>query len=186
MGGGGVQRVAAMRSSAALGGGGQGRPLAARQAAHLTVLRARLVHEGAVKAGPHGRRGGGHGGATHGAVALRAGGLAANRTWREGEDAGEPSSPLGSDRYFPGGGTTYCTAARWWPTAPTSSTSGPDPRWRSSLRPGADRCCPAPSKKQGGGVRGAAQDFPHLWLLICREGMKKCTSRSVFQTNVQR
>lgn len=27
--------------------------LAARQAAHLTVLCARLVHEGAVKAGPH-------------------------------------------------------------------------------------------------------------------------------------
>lgn len=55
----GVQGAAAMMSSAALGGwvreGGQVCPLAARQAAHLTVLRARLVHEGAVKAGPHGR-----------------------------------------------------------------------------------------------------------------------------------
>lgn len=35
-----------------------GGSLTAGQAAHLTVLCARLVHEGAVEAGPHGRGGG--------------------------------------------------------------------------------------------------------------------------------
>lgn len=52
--------------------------LGAGQAAHLAVLRARLVHEGAVLAGPHGRRDG-VGRPPHGTVLLQAGELHANR-----------------------------------------------------------------------------------------------------------
>lgn len=67
------------------GGGGRGSgALAAGQAAHLTVLCARLVHEGAVEAGPHGRGGGGDRGAAHGPVIQRAGGLPAKGTCRMG------------------------------------------------------------------------------------------------------
>lgn len=56
--------------------------LGAGQAAHLAVLRARLVHEGAVLAGPHGRRDG-VGRPPHGTVLLQAGELHADRACGE-------------------------------------------------------------------------------------------------------
>lgn len=52
--------------------------LAPRQAAHLAVVRARLVHEGAVLTGPHGRRRRVRG-AAHGAVLLQPGELHTHR-----------------------------------------------------------------------------------------------------------
>lgn len=51
--------------------------LGAGQAAHLTVVRARLVHEGAVLAGPHGRRDGVRR-AAHGTVLVQSGELDAD------------------------------------------------------------------------------------------------------------
>lgn len=57
--------------------------LTAGEAAHFTVLCARLVHEGAMEAGPHGWRWGRNRGAAYGPVPQRAGGLPTHSTWED-------------------------------------------------------------------------------------------------------
>ena len=46
-----------------------------------------------------------------------------------------------------GGEDTYCRAARWWPTAQTSSRSGQAPHFWSSRPPATSWCCPARRQK---------------------------------------